>query len=76
MGMEAGMAIASKTFCDICYASHDLDQWIRFFCDNKNFLMRYYRSLFAIFDFFDDFLRLKKLAQINQHEAANNKSNN
>jgi len=51
-----------------------------FFAIIEIFLMRYYRSsfaiIFAIFDFFDNFLKLEKLAQIsyiqsfNHHEAA------
>jgi len=44
--------------------------------------MRYYRSSFAIFDFFDNFLRLEELAQTSYTEflintkLQNNKSNN
>jgi len=43
--------------------------------------MQYYRSLFAIFNFFDNFLRLEKLAQTSYIEflintkLQNNKSN-
>jgi len=43
--------------------------------------MRYYRSSFAIFDFFDNFLSLKKLAQTSNTKflistmLQNNKSN-
>jgi len=39
--------------------------------------MRYYRSSFAIIDFFDNFLRLEKLAQfLIKTKLQNNKSNN
>jgi len=60
----------------------DLDQWIRFFfAIFEIFLMRYYHSLFAIFNFFDNFLRLEKIAQtrytefLNNTKLQNNKSN-
>jgi len=57
-----------------------------FFTIIEKCLMRYYGSSFAIifciFDFFDNFLRLEKFninmlyRVFNQHEAANDKSNN
>jgi len=53
-----------------------------FFAIIKIFLMQYYRSSFAIFDYFDNFLRLEKLAQTSctqfliNTKMQNNNSNN
>jgi len=78
-----GLLSVATAKCEaIVRCDNDLDQWIRFFCDNNNFFIRYYRSSFAIFDFFDNFLRLEKLAQTSYTQflinakLQNNKSNN
>jgi len=80
--------INTQAKCDaIIRYDNDLDQWIRFFCDNWNFfdaiLSHFVCDYFLQFSIlFDNFLRLEKLAQASYAEflintkLQNNKSNN
>jgi len=64
--VQCGQGWRGSIFFDFVWTYNCNQGWQshqRYFAIIEKFLMRYYRSSFAIFDFFDNFLRLEKLTQ-------------